>query len=438
MLSPILLICLFLCTTFTNSMGMSLITKSEIQTNKSSGKTLDSIHDRVRLASVSNSTLQYFGYWGLGMYGLDGNISIASDHSNLVFVSDVTFAALEVKIKQAETLKLQSMIMVQGIVFPWQQFSMYVDWQSRWDQFQTSIVMNHSDSIAGFYIFDEPFHNFDVHYNGTDKEAAALRFNLQLTQLADYIKAKNPGKAITLTYAYIEIEPYVSKFGIQNSFDWIGFNCYLDFGPVCSETNLIRYFSILNNLRKPQHQFLLTLDAYNSQQVCIVNESKQNEIIDRINFVLSWTQLNIPVVALTPFLYQEVHDPVENLCGDSTMPLVYNKLKTIAQTFIHKNVSQNPIALNRRTATKTQCALDDLVTVDLLTGAVTNRITSHPLCIPKCEKDDYVRRDENGTETERWLSAPLCIPKCEGENLVQRNEKNIIINVWMNASTCSH
>ena len=403
MLSPMLLICLCLCITFTNGLDMPFIGKSEIQTP-------DSIRDRVRLASFSNTTPEYFGYWGLGMYGLDGNISIASDHSNLVFVSDVTFAALEVKIKRAETLKLQSMIMVQSIVFPWQQVSMYVDWQSRWDQFQTSIVMNHSDSIAGFYILDEPFHYFDTYYNGTDKEAAAIRFDLQLTQLADYIKAKNPGQVIALTYSYIEIEPYVTKFGIQNSFDWIGVNCYLTFGAVCSETNLVKYFSILNSLRKPQHQFMLTLDAYTNQKVCIVNESKQNEIINRIDFVLSWTESNIPVIALTPFLYQEVHDSTEDLCGDSSMPLVYDKLKTIAQTFIHKNVSQNPIALTKRIATKTKCALDDLVTRDLLTGTVTDRITSHP----------------------------LCVPKCEGKNLVRRNEKNVIINVWVNAPTCSH
>lgn len=379
-------------------------------TNKSSKENPDSIRDHVGLANVSNSTLQYFGYWGLGMYGLNGNISTASDHSNLVFVSDVTFAALEVKIKQAESLKLQSMIMIQSIMFPWQQFSMYVDWQSRWDQFQASIITNHSNSIAGFYIFDEPFHNFDVYYNGTDKEAAALRFNLQLTQLADYIKAKNPGKAIALTYAYIEIEPYVSKFGIQNSFDWIGMNCYLAFGPVCSETNLVKYFSLLNSLRKPQHEFMLTLDAFTSQRVCTIDESKQNEIIDRIDFTLSWTQSNIPVVALTPFLYQEVHDPSEDLCGDSTMPLVYNKLKTIAQTFIHKNVSESPTSLTMRTGTKTKCVLDDLVTMDLLKNTVIHRITLHP----------------------------LCVPKCEGKNLVRRNENNVIINLTRNAPMCSH
>ncbi|UJR18631.1 hypothetical protein I4U23_005539 [Adineta vaga] len=343
LLTAIQLICLSFSIASTHSFQTKFKLNQAAHPNASSAKIKHPIGDHTRFTSSTNTTLQYFGYWGLGMYGLDVNISVAADHSNLVFISDISLEALEIKIRQAENFQLQSMIMVQGMVFPWRQFSMYVDWQSRWDQFQTTIVNNHVNSIAGFYIFDEPFHSFDVNYNGTDKQTAALKFNWQLTQLANYIKTKNPSKVVTLTYAYIELEPYVSKFGIQSSIDWIGVNCYLEFGSVCSETNLVKYFTILNNLREPQHQFMLTLDAYTSQRVCLVNESKQEAIINRIDFVLSWTRSNIPVIALTPFLYQELHDSAEDLCGAGKMPFVFDKLKAIAQTYIHKIVVPNLI-----------------------------------------------------------------------------------------------
>ena len=144
---------------------------------------------------------------------------------------------------------------------------MFLDWQSRWDQFQTGIIRNHVDSILGFYIFDEPFHNLNVGYTGADKDAAALRLNSQLTQLSNCIKLKNPDKIFALTYAYTEVEPYITKFAIPNSVDWIGVNCYLDFGPACSEANVIQYYSILNNVRQSHHRFMLTLDAFTSQQL---------------------------------------------------------------------------------------------------------------------------------------------------------------------------
>jgi hypothetical protein len=78
-------------------------------------ESINLIGDYVRLTSCVGISLQYIGYRGLGMIGLDGNISSASDHRSLVFIREDTFDTSESKIKQAENLNLQSRITVKNI-----------------------------------------------------------------------------------------------------------------------------------------------------------------------------------------------------------------------------------------------------------------------------------------------------------------------------------
>ena len=81
---------------FSFSVGLTSCSKNQF------GNKSDVLADT--FTNKSATRLQYFGYWGLGMNGLDGNISSASDYSNLVFISEDAFRALERRIEQAENL----------------------------------------------------------------------------------------------------------------------------------------------------------------------------------------------------------------------------------------------------------------------------------------------------------------------------------------------
>jgi hypothetical protein len=276
---------------------------------------------------------KYMGFFASAMNGVvrGDYITEVQPYSNYVYVRDLTPELMLAKVRKARALGMQSMIDVENVFFPWHSSKLSATWQSDLLNLQKTLQSD-KDSVLGFYLFDEPFWvnqqsgwvsvPNDILFKSLESSAAAL-------------KAAFPGKSIAMTFAHPEIKPGLL---IPQTVDWVGFNCYADYGAVCSDQRVNDIFKFLLRNKTKQQKLILTIDAYWNSLPTPEIESK---IISRLEL---WKKLitSAPqeVAALMPFIYQT--DAPGNMWGAESFPQVQSWLKNYSRELNIKKMSVLP------------------------------------------------------------------------------------------------
>jgi hypothetical protein len=353
----------------------------------------------------------YFGYFADGMKGVGtGNyLSETSSRSNVHFISEepLDYSAWKQKLNLARANNNQVIIMVQHVVYPWGDVIPHANAAERFATFYKEIE-SYKDIIIGYYLFDEPYWNNDL--RTTNKKTLTEVYD-GLQKATQAIKSKHSEAKVILTFAYPEIALNIK---VPTAVDWVGINCYYDFGDNCTEPKIDSMVNYIKQNMSSEQKFVLTLDGYKSTPSN--DETTQRKMIDRIKFWLRLTQ-NLPVAAYFPFIFQD--QPAERLYGAKGHPILLNFLDQL-----FNKINSNPQMPHNSIA------------------AMAQEIPNVNSCVvqePVCEGLDSVRRDSCGKELDRWVSAPVCSTvKCEGLDYVRRNGAGQIVEIWKNAPICPH
>lgn len=362
----------------------------------------------------------YFGYFADAMSGVgNGNyISETSSRSNIHFIGEdpTNYAAWKQKLNSARANNDKVILVVQYVMYPWNADTVVVlphqDAAKRFATFYNEL-QSYKDIIVGYYIYDEPFWNNDQ--SSSKKSISDVYDGLQ--NASNIIKNLHPEAKTIVTFAYPEIALNIK---IPTAIDWVGVNCYFDYGSVCSESAIINMVKYIQQNMTPQQKFVLTLDAYMSK---VVSDDVQKNMITRIKFWMNLTK-SLPVAAYFPFLFQDQVSQFESLHGAKSHPMVLNYLDQLFNI-----INSNP-----------DLGHDSIATLAQGISASASPVVQAACTFlePTCEGSDSVRRDSCGKELDRWKSAPVCSSvKCEGPNYVRRDSTGAIVEVWQNAPLCN-
>jgi len=273
---------------------------------------------RSKAAESSNVMV---GFWSAGMWEIDhyaDQIPETADVSNVAIFSgdwSNTNGPYLPGVQKAASFGLKSMLMVQEKLFsPNNPGVLLTDYAARFDSLWAALGASQVD-VAGFYLTDEPYWNNSSAGSNAISES---QLKANLNTVAAYIHQKAPRRPIAVTEAY----PIVSRpdFAslIPENVDYIGVNCYLAFGDVCSESNIASYVSKIISSKQPNQKLIITADGY-----WATPPSAQNDA-DMKARIIFWEQLLAPyfasnqIGAFTPFIYQSI--PQWGLYGISAMP----------------------------------------------------------------------------------------------------------------------
>lgn len=265
---------------------------------------------------LNNTHLQQFGYYASAMTGVGtGNyIAEVAPLSNVVWVSGQTNEEILSKVKDARAQGMGVVLMVSNLFFPWASSNLFTDNpRARFDSLWAAL-QPYSSSIKGFYIFDEPF----MHNARTDGYVTVPDVQLKnnLNWVATYLQSVAPSIPTMAIFSYVEISrPNFYTDLLPRSIKWIGFDCYIAFGPECSDAKVRTHFS----------NFLLKKDS--TQKIILVPDAYWNTPIPPgtdqglANSFALYKELatNAEVVGMYPFLYPTITS--EYLWGAQSLPI---------------------------------------------------------------------------------------------------------------------
>ena len=302
--------------------------------------------------------------------------------SNVVFIHDANINQVKAKLAKAARHKVSAIVSIEPFVYPWRDTRPHSDYKKRLDEFWLALSCNEKKHVAGFYIYDEPYWRNDL---TTKIPWQQVKANLE--KLIGHLKVLAPGRATSLTLTHFTVNRTNLQDYIPSNLDLFGVNCYLDFGAVCSEPEIVGMFSKMLQAKKPQQKLFMTMDLFSGKPP---SASFDLALVQRIRF---WKRLMAPhlaeVQALMPFIYQ--NHPNDNVYGGESLP------NSLSETQIYLEAHQG----------KLKCLGNDLVRIDSK-GSIIDRWVNAPMCVPVCEGRDSVRRDALGKEIDRWPSAPHC------------------------------
>jgi hypothetical protein len=393
-------------------------TATEIPTQPSGGGSGDGGQIAGSIDRPLDSTLPFLvGFFagsveGNGMaIGDGGSPSINYDYmnsvaplSNVIVLGSSDIDDVVVRVRRAAGFGKKSIIMLQYLLYPWkvplgaavgtpsaQTFVPDPAYQTIFDLLWKSLGDQRSN-IAGFYIFDEPYkNNFCA---GTPSNSAcgtragpnnmvstaAVRAGLD--QVINYIKLKS--SAPTLMVFSPDVEVSNSQFAsvmLPPLLDMYGVDCYLEFGPICSEAAVNQLVMTMKAARRPNQKLIFVMDG-TGPVTSDLNLNLRNRLWSRI----IGDNINITGMIM-PFIYE--NSPQDEVTGLQSLPLALEAISIYAQGYM------------------------DIVS---------------------CQGQDLA----NKVNSQVWKDAPYCQPTCEAGNLVQRSIKGIILQSMLNSPRCQN
>lgn len=326
-----------------------------------------------------------YGFWGSALNGAGSGNYIAESAAkggNTVMIRESDPTILRAKLAQAAATNQKVILYIQNVLFPWASSAIYHDYPTRFEKYWLD-VKGYEHLIIGFYLFDEPYWN-----NSNPNWGQVWYGFLQeaLNHSARYLKTKFPAKLTYVTFTHLEVDNPLFELSLNpREVDVVGFNCYIALGTDCSEKDIYRLMHSLQLKKAPHQKIILTADGYwHSMPTAEVDAA----ITERLRL---WKMLAASygdVIAFFPFLYQNV--PAESLYGLETLP------SSLSEIAIYYQSLRGHLF----------CDTNDLIWIS--NGSVVERWVGAPMCSPRCERGDYVRRTAVGVEVARWPNAPIC------------------------------
>lgn len=324
--------------------------------------------------------------------------------SNVIFVGSDAQADLVARVKRAASMGKKSVVMIEYLLFPYKvpigapagtaaqpTFLPDENYQTIFTNFWSALGPLQS-SVAGFYIFDEPYkHNFcaGTQNNNCFSNAAPGPNNMVSTQqmregldnVIHFVKSLTGKPTMMIFSPDLEVpNPLFSGTMLPPELDYFGVDCYLEFGAICSESNIYYLFSILKSALGPKQKLMFALDATGpiSSDAAL---SQRNQL---------WAKIigdNLSITgAIVPFIYQNA--PSDNVIGLVSLPLTYGSVTTFMRGYL-----------------------------DLL----------------KCNGEDLFD-SQKGTVVESH--SKYCQAKCEGADLVTRTLQGEVVATNANSTSC--
>jgi hypothetical protein len=336
-------------------------------------------------ATTTFSLPKQFGFWGSAMDGAGrGNYiyESAANGGNTVMIRESNPVILKSKLEQARATNQKVILYIQNVLFPWASSAIYPDYPTRFQNYWAQ-VKGYEHLVIGFYIFDEPF------WNNLQPGWGTVWYGFlqnALNHSARYLKLRFPEKLTYVTFTHLELDNPLFELSLNpREVDVVGVNCYIALGSECSENEIYRLIHSLQLKKAPHQKMILTADGYwHSNPTPQIDAA----ITDRLRL---WKMLAASygdVIAFFPFLYQSV--PAESLYGLDTLP---TSLSEISIYF-------------RSLRGLLFCDTNDLIWIH--NGSVIDRWVGAPMCTPRCERGDYVRRTAVGVLIDQWTNAPIC------------------------------
>jgi hypothetical protein len=344
--------------------------------------------------------INYFGYFASAAEGVGKGdyIKEVSGRSDTVFISVETDPSgiptklFLSKLKEAQSLNLAVILMVQNLLFTWHTSRLASGYTEHFQRFRDSI-RSYDYMIAAYYIFDEPYWNNLVSPGWGNVAPSVLYHHLvQATQVVTDMTSKPT--IIIFSGMEVSPDPGVNPgFKLPPNVSWIGTDCYLS--DNCNDARVHNAFNLLASSKSAKQRLVIALDAYwhrlpNSSSsvpsMAPPSQQTQSSIIQRIQL---WQQVitqTSDVVAIFPFLYQTGTDDSFSGWGAEDMPDILNWLD------IYFAGLRGDVA----------CDVDDLVRIR--NGHA--RWHNAPMCVARCKGHDLVRFDVVGREIARWRNAP--------------------------------
>lgn len=231
--------------------------------------------------------IQYFGYYGSAMNGLDDATEATSDHANLTWIAygDVNYVVS--KLKEAQWLGMKAIVDLQLTFFDGNG-NLLPNFQQNWQQMAEALAP-YEGSIAAFYPMDEPYGN------ARDQKVAIKTRLQQLNIVGATLKSTFP--AIPLAVIF-DITSLKKKDPLPN-FDWFGVDCYKNFNNCGGYSMGSYYFSLAARLHYGQNLIVVPW-AFSAPDY----PTDEEALLDQAKNYYNLAQRFPTVIAVVPFIYQ--------------------------------------------------------------------------------------------------------------------------------------
>ena len=285
-----------------------------------------------------HSNLKYISFWDSGIRvsnadSLSGNLLSLKNTSRISNAATIAVVGYEGRVSDGTMLAIKEAISNNQkiILILWTGiFDMGLatpDFDVRIRVAKETILDPYRKHLAAFYIADEPFLNARQHgVSFSDTQ-------LSMDRLIDVLKSSYPEIPSLITYSHIEIDNEdVRKFGAGAS--WIGANIY---HAQLGDPKLVNvYLDKLVSQKKPLQDIALVMDAFFIGEIdagvlkCHPGVKEQGSL-DINHASIAWANANpnTRVVAASVFLYNNVIDRGEAVCGASAMPRIVDQIGAI-------------------------------------------------------------------------------------------------------------
>lgn len=287
------------------------------------------------------------GFWGLAVKGNGSRNYVdqrTAHYSNVVMVgADCVDGpgcvdGIVTKVQQAAGFGQKSLIAVSSILYPWGSLVPHSDYQARFDNLWSKLGVYQSQ-VAGFYIYDEPYLHNGL---GTDAKIPWQDVRQGLENVGGYVKHVT-GLPNLILFSHPEImEPLFASGFLPYSVDYFGVNCYLAFGEVCSEVNILKMMDIMKAARMTHQKFLFSMDGWyhapTAQQPPLAYSQIDADINQRARFWMRLIGDNLQLTGgILPFIYQNIPPPTPDsppesgMAGLQSLPLSFEAVTIFMQ-----------------------------------------------------------------------------------------------------------